>query len=502
MKSAPGYCLGADQSLKRYNVMDINHLNTALAEQFVFWDAKGNIRPHLLYDYFNLIGIGNYFSDEKNMKTADPTLVKTNGNVVSKINVGHLLEITKEHILRRTEETGDSGPILDSLHAKTALFSDKNLRLLKTLPLNFISDTPEYGYFFFLNGVVQISATETLLKPYSEFDDFVWESSIIQRDYVPVETKDLQEQSDQMRFLSDLTVVVDPTKTVERTKSLASAIGYMLHRFKDPTTTKAIILMDVYVDGQPNGGSGKTLLIQSIGKVRNLSIVDGKKYDQREWFALSSVDLGSELLLFDDTEKNFNFEEIFPLVTTGFLVRLKYKNNVYLPFEKSPKVAITTNYAILGDSSSHKRRKFEFEISPTYSAKYSPREKFGRTFFEGWDDEQWNLFYNTMFQCLQVFLKEGLVESEPINLNLTKLINKTCEEFVEWIDERLDPGKPYDKKALYNIFLKAYPELAGKLKQRDFTFYLRSWGEYSKQVVTETHSGDTRYIQFTAETIV
>ena len=64
--------------------------------------------------------------------------------------------------------------------------------------------------------------------------------------------------------------------------------------------------MDIYVNGQPNGGSGKTLLINAIGKVRNLSILDGKSLDLKEWFSFSSVDLGSEILLFDDVEKNFN----------------------------------------------------------------------------------------------------------------------------------------------------------------------------------------------------
>jgi hypothetical protein len=308
--------------------------------------------------------------------------------------------------------------------------------------------------------------------------------------------KDDLKQSDFMQFVKDLTVVEEPEKAESRFNSLASAIGYLLHRQKNPATTKAIILLDIYVDGMPNGGSGKTLLISAIGKLRNLSIIDGKKYDQKEWFALSSVDLSSEILLFDDIAKEFNFEQIFPIMTTGLYVRLKYKNHVFIPFEKAPKVAITTNYAINGDSASHRRRKFEFEISPTYSASYSPREKFGRNFFSEWADNEWNSFYNTMFNYLQVFLRNGLIESEPINLSLTKFINKTCEEFIDWADDALTIGVQHDKKGLYDKFLKAYPEYSGKLKQREFTFWLRAWGDYKKLNVIETHSGDNRYITF------
>lgn len=466
-----------------------------MEDQFVFWSGDGKIVPHLLYEFFVEQGIGNYFYQESEKKNADPVIVKIDKNIVSPINVGYLLDVTKNYIIECTSESGGTGAILDSLHSKTSLFGDKNLKLMKTLQLEFITDTPEYGYFFFKNGVVQVSADGIELKQYGDFDRFVWEKSIIPMEYVPVEVDKL-DGSDFMRFLKDLVVVDEPEKTDERFQSLSSAIGYLLHRYKDPSTTKAIIFLDVYNNGQPMGGSGKTLILKSVEKLRNLSIIDGKKYDQREWFALSSVDLSSEVLLFDDVAKNFDFEQLFALMTTGLYIRLKYKNHVFLPFEKAPKVALTTNYAILGDSSSHRRRKFEFEISPTYSANFTPRDKFGRNFFEGWDDAEWNRFYNVMFGCLQVFLKNGLIESEPINLSFTKLVYKTSEEFVDWADNQIQMDVQYDKKELYDKFVKAYPEFSSKLKQRDFTFWLRAWGEYKKYEITEGHSGDTRWITF------
>lgn len=462
----------------------------------IFWNGEGQISPHQLYDYFNSEGIGKYFFDEEKKKSTEPILVKITDNVVSSVSVGYLLEMTKDYILNCTAETGNSGPILDSLHSRTSLFGDRNLKLLKTLALDFISDTPECGYFFFRNGVVQVFANEITLKPYSDFDQHVWESSIIPMDFTPVNHEELLKSSDFMKFLFDLSVTENSEQSSGRFISLASAVGYLIHRHKDPATTKAIILMDVYVNGQPNGGSGKTLLINSVGKVRKLSTIDGKKYDQREWFALSSVDLDSGVLLFDDVEKNFNLEQIFPLMTTGMLVRQKYKNHVFIPFEKAPKVAITTNYAINGTSNSFRRRMFEYEVSLTYSADYSPRDKFRHNFFDDWTAEQWNLFYNTMFQCLQVFLKNGLIDSEPISLNLTKLINKSCEEFVDWAENGIEPGIQYDKKKLYDSYVKAYPEYINRLKQRDFTYWLRAWGEYTKLIATESHSGEIRNIIF------
>lgn len=469
------------------------------AEKFVFWDGSGHIFPHLLYEYFASKGIGNYFPDDTNLKNSEPIIVKVNGNIVSPVNVGYLLNITKNFILECTSEKGESGPILDSLHNKTSLFGDKNLKLLPILNLEFICDKPDCGFFFFRNGIVKVTKDDIRICNYDDFDQFVWEKCILKIDFLPINQTELNERCEFMEFLKDLTIVDDDIQAVERLKALSSAIGYQLHRYKSPAATKAIILMDVFINGMPNGGSGKTLLINAIGKIRNLSVIDGKKYDQREWFGLSSVELNTELLLFDDVQKNFNFELIFPLMSTGMFIRRKYKNHVFVPFEKSPKVSITTNYAINGSSSSFRRRMYEFEVSTTYSADYSPRDKFGKNFFDEWSDIEWNYFYNTMFNCLQVFLKEGLIESKPLNMKLTKIVNKTCEEFIEWAENKLIIIVQYDKRQLYDNFLTTYPEYSGRLKQRDYTTWLRTWGDFKNLDVLESHSDDIRYISFIAK---
>jgi hypothetical protein len=96
-----------------------------------------------------------------------------------------------------------------------------------------------------------------------------------------------------------------------------------------------------------------------------------------------------------------------------------------------------------------------------------------------------------------VFLKNGLIQSEPINLSFTKLINKTSEEFVEWADNQLFDDIQCDKKYLYDEFIKQHTIYKTRLKQREFTFWLRAWGEYKGFQVTEGHSGDIRYIIYT-----
>jgi len=465
-----------------------------MSEQFVFWDGSGKIIPSLLYEFLSLNGFGKYFPSGAKKKSTEPVIVKVNENIVAEVNVSFIIGIVHQNIIDCAEEAGESGPILDSLHRSTSLFGPKNLMLLPTLDLKFISDTRNAGYAFFKNGVVVISDNSIALESYEAFDEYVWENNIINIDFQSVDLDELH-QFDFFQFLIDLAHVDTEAQTTSRLDSLKSLIGYLMHRYKDGTTTKAIILMDVYKNGSPNGGSGKSLLINAIGKIRNLATIDGKKYDQREWFGLSSVGLDTELLLFDDVKKDFDLEQLFPLMTQGLFQRRKYKDHLFIPHKDSPKVTLTTNYAINGESNSFRRRMFEFEVSAVYSADFSPRDKFGRNFFDDWAETDWNCFYNTLFLCTQYFLTYGLVESEPINIGSTKMINKTCEEFIDWAEVNLITNEHLDKSILFNSFIDFYPDYK-LLKQRTFTEWMRVWGEYKKLSVLEGHSGDVRYISY------
>jgi hypothetical protein len=257
----------------------------------------------------------------------------------------------------------------------------------------------------------------------------------------------------------------------------------------------AIVLMDTIVNGTPNGGSGKTFLIEIIGKIRQLAILDGKNYDQGRWQKNSSVGVDSEIVLFDDIEQKFKLEKIFPAITTAFQIVQLYKSDIVIPFEKSPKIAITTNYAINGDGESFKRRLYEFEVTNTFSSSYTPFDKYGRRFFEEWSIADFNCFYNIMVQCLQSFLNNGLVKSEPINLKKSKLINISNLDFVEFIEDAIEVNVKYEKSQLFKTFTDYYPDNK-EMTQRTFTEWLRGWGKFKSYEVNESHSGYNRHIIF------
>ena len=152
----------------------------------------------------------------------------------------------------------------------------------------------------------------------------------------------------------------------------------------------------------------------------------------------------TQILCFDDVKKYFDFERLFSVVTEGLTLEKKNKDAIKIPFSKSPKIAITTNYAIKGAGNSFARRKWELELYQHYSKSFTPQDEFGRLFFGDWDDDEWCLFDNYMINCLQMFLREGLIESEFVNLKIRQLSAETSHDFIEWCG-LLKGSSPNDK---------------------------------------------------------
>ena len=163
---------------------------------------------------------------------------------------------------------------------------------------------------------------------------------------------------------------------------------------------------------------------------------------------------------------------MFSVVTEGLTLEKKNKDAIKIPFHKSPKIAITTNYAIKGAGNSFARRKWELELHQHYTKKYTPQDEFGRLFFGDWDDDEWCVFDNYMIGCLQLYLKEGLIQSEFVNLKIRQLSAETSHDFIEWCGllegsephQKLEPDMRIYKNEMYFDFINEYPDYAPKSK--------------------------------------
>ena len=243
---------------------------------------------------------------------------------------------------------------------------------------------------------------------------------------------------------------------------------------------KAVILNDEVISENPEGGTGKGLFVQGLRQIRKVSILDGKSFDDRKSFPYQTVSTTTNILVFDDVQKSFNFENKFSLVTEGITLERKNKDAIKLTVEESPKILITTNYAIKGEGNSHNRRRHEIELAQYYNGELTPYDEFGRQLFDDWSEDEFNNFDNYMVYCIQQYLKHGLIEQDAVNISLRKFIAETSMEFYEWIEERDNfPRNEYNnKQQKYIEFVEDYQDFKKWLSRKRFSIWVQKYANF------------------------
>ena len=289
---------------------------------------------------------------------------------------------------------------------------------------------------------------------------------------------------------------------------MESTIGFLLHGWKNLSYCPATILNDELISDNPEGGTGKGLFMTGLGHMKKLVVIDGKSFNFERSFAYQLVSADTQILCFDDVKKHFDFERLFSVVTEGLTLEKKNKDAIKIPFSKSPKIAITTNYAIKGSGSSFERRKWELELTQYYTKEFTPLVEFGKLMFGEWDDNDWCQFDNYMIRCLQLYLDKGLLKSDFVNLKTRKFSAETCHEFAEWCGaiggqktDKLVRNKKIYKNDLYLDFIDENPDFAPKSKmtvsRNRFNKWLQSYADFRYECrAIEGRDGVGRWIQF------
>ena len=172
-------------------------------------------------------------------------------------------------------------------------------------------------------------------------------------------------------------------------------------------------------------------MLTALSYFKKMVQIDGKTFDPNQsQFVYQRVDVDTQVLAFDDVKKNFNFEQLFSLVSGGITVNKKNKDEIFIPFDRSPKIIITTNYVINGSGGSHDRRRHEVEFFQYFSSNRSPLDEYGRLLFDGWNESDWIAFDNYMIQNVKKFLNEGLTKTVSINAEVKRFIQQTSKGFL------------------------------------------------------------------------
>jgi hypothetical protein len=385
----------------------------------VFWQADGKkitIVPHDYAIFLHKHGFAKYYPERSNK----PTYVYIEENKVSESSV----ELIKDFVLKYCLAKGELD-VYNHCAKNTQLFTESHLNMLESIDMRILQDSRYVSYIPFNNGVVEVTKDKVELLSYIDIDGYIWKEQIIKRNFTRLPSHDNNFQD----FVHKVSA-----QDSERIKAMESTLGYLIHTFKDKTDQKAIIFNDQEIDDNPNGGSGKSLMLTAIGNIRKIIKIDGKAYNpSKNDFVYQRVNMDTQVLAFDDVKKHFDFEQLFSLITEGIPVNRKNKDEIYIPFERSPKIVITTNYVISGAGTSHDRRRHEIEFFQYFNSQRNPQDEYGKLLFDEWSKDEWAHFDNYMLSNLQMYLQNGLVRSISINADAKRFIQNTCKEFYDFV---------------------------------------------------------------------
>lgn len=440
------------------------HSNELKNDEFWYYTEKNQIRL-ATFRFLTYLESNNIFKYYPDKESGTYLFVKSDNNFVRLFDENKIKDFTLNDLRNRG--------IIDAFELmadNTRAFNPNYLSMIKTIDIKFNKDTPTTSYIYYKNFAVKTTAEKIELLKYNEIEDLIWENQIIDRNIL------LNDESEGV-FKTFIWLVSG--QNVERYYTLRSVIGYLMHSYQNDAKPKAIIFNDEIIsDDIPNGGSGKGLIHKAIGHIKNIVVEDGKKFDSKGQFAYQKVNKDTQIFLIDDVPKNFNFESLFSIVTEGMTVEKKGQDAYQIPFKESPKISITTNYTVKGTGPSFNRRVFEVEIANYFNDSHTPEDEFKHQFFSDWDEAEWQRFDNFMIRCVQFYLKNGLVESEKVNLEFRKLKNDLGSEFLEFMDSKRFDGSPINRKAFRDEFNASYPTVARFNTPQKFNSKVRQYCDY------------------------
>ncbi len=258
-----------------------------------FWtkNDKGTIKiVHILFKAF-LEDNGFYKYCPEGSKNY--VFVKVTNNLIDHTSEKKIKDFILGHLIS-LEDLSIYNYFADS----TRFFREEFLTLLSTIDIYFISDTKDSAYLYYRNCAVQI--TKDAIKPidYLDLGGYVWSDHVIDRNFNLCEVGDC----DYKKFINNVC-----GNDSERIKSMESTIGFMLHAHKNLSYCPAVILNDEVISDNPEGGTGKGLFMNALSKMKKVVTIDGKSFTFERSFAYQLVSADTQILVFDDVKKHFDF---------------------------------------------------------------------------------------------------------------------------------------------------------------------------------------------------
>lgn len=422
--------------------------------------------------------------------------VRVDNGVVSPSSATDIREFVWEYILQSTKNEHVRN------HFSARLSSDLSLDKLERLDRiedSFDHFKPDQQELYFKNGMLTVSPMEikwndALLSP-------VWEDKIIGHKFhrvpiiesvsydkergfsiVPTEEGAKCDFFNFLCFTSNFwwrKEALSPAEAMEFNQHLMNKItsmGYLLCDYKYQTELKAVIAMDGELSdvGQSNGRTGKSLIGKALSYMLEQTSIDGRNTKNDDDFIYTLVTLRTRNVFMDDVTTNFNFERFYFAITGDLNVNVKGGGRFVIKSEHSPKFYITTNHAINGSQTrSSQERIIYMSFSNYFNDQRHPVDVFGHQFFADWDEEQWNLFYNFMAECVFIYFTsmqqgwsrpgQGAVAPPMRDIMWRTLRQQMSESLFQWAELYFDKtnsklNERIPRREVFRDFCEQFPD--------------------------------------------
>lgn len=243
------------------------------------------------------------------------------------------------------------------------------------------------------------------------------------------------------------------SKIYEQKASLISKlfiIGYYGWDYNPASAPWAAFVMDDFDGEGSNGGSGKSLLFQFIGKYKGVEILNGRdRGNSQNKFLFSSVTSRTTCVLFDDFIGRF--DDWYQAMSSGLRVERKGTDPFTIPREKSPKLAFTTNGVGEKQSSSVRRQirttcsSFFHSEGNGFEESCSPADFVGALWDSNYKDEYWRYDDNVFLECIEEampFIKQHTKIEPPLERAMLRTLRRNIgRATIDFLDDYFRPGE-------------------------------------------------------------
>lgn len=415
----------------------------------VFWRWNGDkvkIDTEAFFLFLNQLGYYIYYPSPA---PDSYFIVKETNRIIKHVDTREIKEEVLAFVKSKKQNV-----VYDMLSEKTQYFSLKFLNALPVIKPHILRDNEKEVFIPAKRAVYRITAEKVDKIEYIDIDGYVWESQIIE-DY---EYNTEPNGCDFGRYLHLIS-----GKDDLKTQSLMSIVGYMLNTYKDPAFPKAVFVYDKNIsqfDGEPEGGSGKSLLVEAMKYIRDVCPLSGDRVDFSRSFVFQEITESTQIAHIDEYEKNTDFSKFFSRMTGGLPIERKGMQPIFIDYANMPKMIFTGNYKPKGVSGSHRRRRIDFAVEPHFSINHTPVDEFGKRFFSDWSRAEWNDFFTTCIECIRLYLQNGIIEHEDKEDEYLTLITETSREFAEYmildgqLNKIINDGSIYGRSLYEDFILK------------------------------------------------